>query len=199
LARFDKKYDSPEVRDAMRDARLVLSNIAVFENKLDESEEWLEQVLDEFPEDTGAQNDLGYLWADADKHLDRAHAMIQAAVASDPKNMAYRDSLGWVLFRLGKYPQAVAELKVAAAAPDPDGVILDHLGEALLKSGDKAGALDAWKRATDAFEKASESQKAEKVREKLKQAEAPAEKADTPKSDANEPKPQDAPPSETSK
>jgi hypothetical protein len=69
-----------------------------------------------------------------------------------------------------------------------------------LKSGDKAGALDAWKRATEAFEKASDPAKAEKVRAKLKQAEGPAaDKAESPKSDASEPKPKDAPPSETSK
>ena len=44
--------------------------------------------------------------------------------------MAYRDSLGWVLFRLGTLDEAVAELKAAAAADEPDGVILDHLGDA---------------------------------------------------------------------
>lgn len=176
LARFDKNRDSPDVRDAMRDARLVLSNIAVAEDELDEAEEWLEQVLDEFPEDAGAMNDLGYLWADADKHLDRALDMIQTAVEHDPKNPAYRDSLGWVLYRLGKYPEAVAELRVAASAPDPDGVILDHLGDALDKAGQTSEAIDAWRRAAEAFAESSETDKAERAREKIKQAESrPAE------------------------
>ena len=56
-------------------------------------------------------NNLGYLWADENKRLGRAEKMIREAVAAEPDNAAYRDSLGWVLFRLGKYPQAVAELK----------------------------------------------------------------------------------------
>ena len=77
LEKFDKNHDSPEVREVMRDARLVLSNICVIEGKMAEAEEWLEQVLDEFPEDVGALNDLGYLWADAGKHLERALQMIQ--------------------------------------------------------------------------------------------------------------------------
>ncbi|MEX0675874.1 MAG: tetratricopeptide repeat protein [Pirellulales bacterium] len=188
LQEYDKKHDSAEVREAMRDARLVLSNISAIEGNLSEAEEWLEQVLDEFPEDLGALNDLGYLWADAGKHLERALEMIQVAVAGDSKNMAYRDSLGWVLFRLGKYPEAVAELKVVASAPDPDGVILDHLADALLKSGDQAAAVEAWKRALAAFEKASETDKARQVRDKLKQAESvPPAKPGAADSKSNEP------------
>jgi len=176
LEKYDKKYDSPEGRDVLRDARLVMSNISVLENKLPESEEWLEQVLDEFPEDVGALNDLGYLWADSGKHLELAHDMIQKAVASDPTNMAYRDSLGWVLFKLGRYPEAVAELKAAAAVDLPDGVILDHLAEALSKAGEQTSAIETWNRAAAAFDKNSEAEKARQARDKAAQAQATLEK-----------------------
>ncbi|MGD9722822.1 MAG: tetratricopeptide repeat protein [Pirellulales bacterium] len=172
IERYADKHDSVEAREAVRDARLVLSNIAVLEDKQPESEQWLEDLLDEFPEDIGALNDLGYLWADSGKHLELALAMIQRAVAHDPKNMAYRDSLGWVLYRLGRYPEAVAELKAAAAADSPDGVILDHLAEASQKAGDLAGAADAWTRAAAAFDKSSEPDKAQQARDKAAQARA---------------------------
>jgi tetratricopeptide (TPR) repeat protein len=187
LEKFDKKYDSDELRDALRDARLVLSNIAVFQNDLPKAEEWLEQVLDEFPEDHGALNDLGYLWADADKHLDRAYEMIRAAVAADPKNMAYRDSLGWVLLRLGKYPEAVAELQAAAAMPEPDGVILDHLAEAQLKNGQQAEAIASWRRALEAYEKSADTDKAAAVREKIKKAESQSPAAPPPAEKSSQP------------
>jgi hypothetical protein len=49
-------------------------------------------------DDAGADNDLGFLWADANKHLDRALKMIVTAVAAEPENRAYRDSLGWVYY-----------------------------------------------------------------------------------------------------
>jgi len=181
LEKFEKDHESPEARDVLRDARLVLSNIAVQQGNLPESEEWLEQVLDEFPEDVGAQNDLGYLWADAGKHLELAHQMIQFAVARDPKNTAYRDSLGWVLYRLGRYDEAVAELKAAATSSDqPDGTILDHLAEALLKSGDKTAAIETWQRAAEQFDKHSDTDKAKQSREKI--AKAQASEADKPAS-----------------
>jgi tetratricopeptide (TPR) repeat protein len=167
LDKYGEKYDSGEARETVRDARLVMSNIAILDNQQEESERWLEDLLNEFPEDYGALNDLGYLWADADKHLELAHDMIQKAVRSDPKNMAYRDSLGWVLYRLGKYDEAVAELKAAAADEDADGVILDHLAESLLKTGDTAGAADAWNRALQQFQSESNSDKAEAISEKL--------------------------------
>lgn len=176
LAKYSDKHDSDEAREVVRDARLVMSNISVMEGQQEESETWLEDLLNEFPEDYGALNDLGYLWADADKHLELALGMIQKAVQSDPKNMAYRDSLGWVLFRLGRYEESAAELKAAAADEDADGVILDHLGEALQKAGDFAGATEAWTRAVQAFEKSEETEKAEKTKQKLNQAQAKTDK-----------------------
>ena len=169
IEKFDSVHD-PEVREVLRDARLVLSNIEVLQNNFVLAEEWLEQVLDEFPEDVGALNDLGYLWTDQNKNLDRALRMIQRAVAAEPQNMAYRDSLGWAFYRLGRYAEAVAELKTAASVKDPDAVILDHLGDALLKNGDAAGARDAWSRAVRIFEQEAEIEKARETQEKITRA-----------------------------
>ncbi len=105
LREFDAQHDSADTRDVLREARLALSNLAVIRGDLPQAEEWLEQVLDEFPDDEGALNDLGYLWADQNKELQRAKRMIEKAVNAEPDNVAYRDSLGWVLFRLGQVPR----------------------------------------------------------------------------------------------
>ena len=86
-------------------------------------------MLDEFPDDVAALNDLGYIWADQNVRLQRAHRMIRQAVEEDPQNAAYRDSLGWVLYRLGRPEEALVELEKAAADGEPDPVILDHLGD----------------------------------------------------------------------
>ena len=131
------------------------------------AEEWLAQVLDEFPDDTGAMNDLGYLWADENKRLGRAEEMIRAAVAAEPDNAAYRDSLGWVLFRLGKYPQAVAELKQAAADKTVDGTVWEHLGDAYARLNQGPDARKAWRQAAAAFRKEREMEKAKAVEEKI--------------------------------
>ena len=76
---FDADYASTETRDVLREARMALSNLAVIRGDMPQAEEWLEQVLDEFPDDEGALNDLGYLWADQNKNLQRAQRMIRKA------------------------------------------------------------------------------------------------------------------------
>lgn len=159
-----------ETRQILRSARLALSNIALEQNDFPQAVEWLEQVLDEYPEDAGALNDLGYLWAERGLHLERALRMTQQAVELEPANHAYRDSLGWAYFQLGRYDEAVRELTAATTgnADGPDGVLLDHLGDALSKVGKVPAAKQAWQRAIAAFEKAGEQKKQQAVAEKLK-------------------------------
>ncbi len=168
INRFDSQRQSDETRSSLRDARLVLSNICVIQKNVPHAEEWLEQVLDEYPENISALNDLGYLWADQGKNLQRALGMIERAVAQEPDNYAYRDSLGWALYRLGRFDEAAVELKKALEGDDPDGVILDHLGDAYLGQGKLNEARDAWQKAIGAFTKHKEADKIEEVNAKLK-------------------------------
>ncbi|MEN6450515.1 MAG: tetratricopeptide repeat protein [Thermoguttaceae bacterium] len=168
IERFDADHASPETRDALREARLSLSNLAVMKGDVAQAEEWLEQVLDEFPDDTGAMNDLGYLWADQNKHLGRAERMIRRAVAAEPETAAYRDSLGWLLFRQGKYTQAAVELEKAAAGDKPDGAVLDHLGDTYMKLNQHDKAVAAWRKAAGALRKEKETEKASSIEEKIK-------------------------------
>lgn len=169
LKRFDAEHDSSDVRQVMRDARLLLSAICVEQARIAEAEEWLQQVLDEFPGDIGALNDLGYLWCDQGKHLRRAYRMAQEAVEAEPDNLAYRDTLGWALYRLGRHDEALAELRIAAAGETPDGVILDHLGDVYLAANRSREAVEAWRRAAEALLEDDNVQRLESIRAKIKQ------------------------------
>jgi Flp pilus assembly protein TadD len=93
--------------------------------------------------------------------------MIVVAVAAEPENRAYRDSLGWVYYRLGRFREAVTELEKALDDKQPDGTVLDHLGDAYQKAGKNDKALVAWRRAKEAFEKDKDVEKAKKVEEKM--------------------------------
>ncbi len=171
IERFDADYSSDEVRDVLRESRIVLSSLYALQENLPEAEEWLQQVLDEFPDDIGALNDLGYLWSDQNKHLGRSLKMIQQAIEAEPDNIAYRDSLGWIYFRLGRYPEAVAELQRAVAdagEESPDATIFDHLGDAYLKNSQYNEARDAFGRAAEAHNAEQELEKARLMEEKIK-------------------------------
>jgi tetratricopeptide (TPR) repeat protein len=168
LEQFDSDHDSSETREVLRDARLVLSNIAVQQNEMSPAEEWLEQILDEYPQDIGALNDLGYLYADQGKRLQRALKMTQQAVKAEPENPAYRDSLGWALYRLGQFEAAIAELQRAAELDEEtDGTLQDHLGDAFRAAGQEDAAKEAYQKAVVALEKAQDKARANEVRKKI--------------------------------
>lgn len=165
VERFDAQHRSEETRDVLRRARLALSNLCVELGRPEEAEEWLEQVLDEFPGDVSALNDLGYLWVERGAHLGRAVRMIEQAVAAEPDNAAYRDSLGWAYHRLGRHGEAVAELEKAAAGR-ADAVILDHLGDAYNAVGRREEAAGAWRRAAEVYRREGRAAEAEKIERK---------------------------------
>jgi tetratricopeptide (TPR) repeat protein len=167
LDRFDADEESEETRAELRETRLLLSNICATQGRRPQAEEWLQQVLDEFPDDVAAGNDLGFLWAEQGAHLQRAKQMIEAALQEEPDNSAYRDSLGWVYYQLGQTKQAVAELEKAAAEKKPDPVILDHLGDAYRANGQPGKARQAWRQAVAAFREAKDEQKAKQTESKI--------------------------------
>jgi Flp pilus assembly protein TadD len=80
--------------------------------------------------------------------------------------------LGWVYFRLGHFAEAVAELEKAAVDDEPSGVIFDHLGDALAKTGRADDARSAWQKSLEAFRKAADEKHALAVERKLRK-EAP--------------------------
>jgi len=175
IDQYENNFDDEAAREAVRDAKMAMSNIAALQSKFLAAENWLEQVLDEYPQEVGALNDLGYLWADRGVHLERSLRMIQQAVHAEPDNEAYRDSLGWVLYRLGRFEEAAAELERAAAVDEPDGVILDHLGDVQSALDRVSEASDAWNRAIAAFEREENFEQVEAVRKKLVQLEMNSE------------------------
>jgi tetratricopeptide (TPR) repeat protein len=104
-----------------------------------------------------AMNYLGYMWLDRGMHLDRAETLIRKALEMDPENGAYLDSLGWLLFKQGKYAEALKELQNAEKRlreeiPEPtpgDAEIYDHIAQTYDKMGQRDQALGYWKRALD--------------------------------------------------
>ncbi len=105
--------------------------------------------LDLDPEHSPALNYLGYMWAERGVNLAEAEKLIRRAVAREPDNPAYLDSLGWVLYQQGRYHEALAPLERASqlAAGDPDATIEEHRGDVLQKLGRRTEAVKAWENA----------------------------------------------------
>ena len=123
----------------------------------------LRALLADRPGDAHVQNALGYTLADLNRNLPEARQLLTAALAQSPNSAAVLDSMGWLLFREGKYPEALEHLRRASeAGADPE--IDLHIGEVQWAMGDQAGARATWSKALE------EAPGNEKLRKRIERA-----------------------------
>lgn len=81
----------------------------------------LESLVNDHPDDAGLLNALGYLLTDEMNRHAEARDYLQKALATEPNNPAIIDSMGWVLFKLEHYEEALTYLERAFEMfPDPE-------------------------------------------------------------------------------
>jgi tetratricopeptide (TPR) repeat protein len=150
-----KKY--PEAEGILRKAleaepkslRLLFQLGAALERqkRRDDAEAVFREALKIQPDSAPVLNYLGYMNADRGVRLEEALALIEKAVAIDPENSAYQDSLGWALYRLNRLDQAEEHLRKALVAQATSAVILDHLADILKRRGAFQEAVVFWQKA----------------------------------------------------
>ena len=101
------------------------------------------------PDFAPALNYLGYMWAERGENLAQALEMVEHAVALDPNNGAYVDSLGWAYFQRGDYPEARRYLEQASRLLPDDPTVCEHLADVYVAVGDVARAQQLYRRALD--------------------------------------------------
>ncbi len=114
----------------------------------DKAAELFKQAIRLDPDEAAeAYNYLGFMWADHNTNLDEAESYIKKALAVDPDNGAYLDSLGWLDYRRGRYEQALAELLNAIQAlKEDDPTVFEHLGDTYQKLGQMPQAQEYWQK-----------------------------------------------------
>ncbi|MCC7410659.1 MAG: tetratricopeptide repeat protein [Gammaproteobacteria bacterium] len=115
-------------------------------DRLDIVERDLRVILEHEPDNAQALNALGYTLADRTDRYDEAYALISRAHELSPDDFFILDSMGWVLYRLGRLPDAADYLRRARALRD-DPEVAAHLAEVLWILGDRQGARDVWESA----------------------------------------------------
>jgi len=131
----------------------VLFNLAMAHQELGHYETALtcgRDVLQRQPENAAALNFVGYIQAERGLALEESETLVRRAIAAEPDNGFYVDSLGWVLFQRGHFAGAVVELERAAdLTKHQDAVILEHLGDAYRKAGRPQEALRVYGRSRE--------------------------------------------------
>lgn len=108
-------------------------------DRIDILEADLRTIIAREPEDAEALNALGFTLADRTDRYQEAYQLIARALQLDDSKFHILDSMGWVLYRMGRLQEAVDYLKKAhTLRNDPE--VAAHLGEVLWVMGDKDGA-----------------------------------------------------------
>ncbi|MGB7351523.1 MAG: tetratricopeptide repeat protein [Candidatus Acidiferrales bacterium] len=153
-------------------AWFLLGAIYNDEKRYEQAEEMFRKSLAVNPHDAGVLNDYGYMLAERGIRLDEAITMIHGALAEDPTNGAYLDSLGWAYYKQGNLAEAQQCLQQAIAHDSSDPTILSHLGDVYAKMGQSDRAEQIWEKALVCWQKALpadyEPDKVSELQNKLK-------------------------------
>jgi tetratricopeptide (TPR) repeat protein len=113
----------------------LLGAILERQKKFDLAEAEFRKVLEANPRHAATLNYYGYMLADRGIRLDEAADLIKRALADDPNNAAYQDSLGWAYYKQNKLDDAEGLLRQAIKREGHDPTIRSHLGDVYAKMG----------------------------------------------------------------
>jgi tetratricopeptide (TPR) repeat protein len=136
------EFESLSKRDSKPVTALTASGMILeTQGKKDEARQRYERALAVDPSAAVAANNLAWMNAEAGENLDVALQLAQTAYSKLPENADVGDTLGFVYYKKGLYPQAVKLLKASVEKEPAQPLFHYHLGLALSKSGDTAGAV----------------------------------------------------------
>ncbi len=114
--------------------------------RIDILERDLRTIIAAEPDNAQALNALGYTLADRTQRYQEAHDLIARALELSPDDFYILDSMGWVLYRLGRLDEAIDFLERARELRN-DPEVAAHLGEVLWVKGKRDAARDVWESA----------------------------------------------------
>ena len=134
------------VDDKNKDLHFQLGVVLEKQQRFDDAIKSFRRVLVIDPKHAESYNYIGYMYAEKGTNLPEAVQLIQQALALEPENGYFIDSLGWAYYQQGRYPEALRELKRAVSLAKEDPVLYEHLGDAYLKNNLTNEAIEAWEK-----------------------------------------------------
>lgn len=193
LTQIDILIDSNDYDKALENANKVLeiipddpdflyarSIIYGLQNNNKDAEKDLRSILAMDPENANALNALGFTLSNQPARMNEAMALLQKAISLNPENPAYMDSMGWLLFKMGRNQDSITMLEKAYKMSG-DNEIAAHLGEVLWSTGKKDAAREVWKQGL------ASAQDASIIQETMKRLNVPPAELKTPATSSLQP------------
>jgi tetratricopeptide (TPR) repeat protein len=142
------------------------------QKKFADAEAAFRQVLQKEPDNAPALNYIGYMLAERGERLNESVDLLKKALAIEPDNGSYLDSLGWAYYKSDKLTLAADNLQRAADQLKANSVIQDHYGDVLFKLSRFDEAIAAWTRAlagdNDSIDRPAIDKKIKNAKQKIK-------------------------------
>ena len=145
---YQKALDSYPSKYAQHSWVILFAQAAAYDGMEDKynTEKTLRQVM-EMNANPLVKNHLGYILLRNEEKIDEALQLVIEAYNLSPNDGSIMDSLGWGMYKIGYYEQAVKYLEQASELSPSEAVIYDHLGDAYWEVGRKNEALFQWNHA----------------------------------------------------
>lgn len=109
------------------------------------------------PASVELSNDVAYGWIDHGVNMEEAERIIRHALSGAPREGAYLDTYGWLLYKKGDFAEAKKWLmRAVRARQGDDPVVRDHLGDTNWRLGNVEEAIEHWSIAAAAVAKLAE-------------------------------------------
>jgi len=121
--------------------------------KMDSTErafEAYEKALEANPTNIYVMNNYAYYLSEKNMNLKKAESLSAKTIEKEPKNSTYLDTYAWIFYQQGNFTLAKFYMERAIDNMDrnqDNGVMYEHYGDILLKTGNEKKALEMWKKA----------------------------------------------------
>ena len=131
------------------------------------AESYFRGALEVQPDFAPAANHLAMILVSEGGNIDEALGFAKLAKQKMPKSASVMDTLGWVYYLKGQYPNAISELQKAAALEPQNPVVQYHLAMAYYKNNQAMEARDFLNKALKIDNDFEGSDEAKKVLKEL--------------------------------
>jgi tetratricopeptide (TPR) repeat protein len=135
------QYEAALAKDPrLNSARMLLASMYEQKNDYEKAESLYREILARDRRFAPAANNLAFLILKQGGNIDVALSYAQVAREELPTDPYVADTIGWIYYQKNVYKRATSLLQEASGKLSAHPMVQYHLGMALLKAGDKAGA-----------------------------------------------------------
>ncbi len=143
------REEQPDAPEPQADLLALMGLLYARQNQPAASDSAYAAALDLHDAQPLALNNYAYSLAQREKSLDEARRMAQRAVAQEPENASFLDTLGWIYFKLAQYDEAEKWLRKALETDQAGAAAHEHYGDVQYHLGKPDEALRYWQLALD--------------------------------------------------